>query len=114
MRQRNLLQELYDRCGCRSVFIIEDIASMCSLMGVAKMTISKLNECNLHTAAVFKPAFVSPSMAYGNVRDIRPQQEQPGVLLQWIFPLLTLLGTAAAMWFVVTDGWFQLFGFWAP
>lgn len=34
-------------------------------------------------------------------------------LLEWVVPLLTLIGTAAAMWFVVTDGWFQLFGFWA-
>ncbi len=34
-------------------------------------------------------------------------------LLEWVVPLLTLVGTAAAMWFVVTDGWFQLFGFWA-
>ena len=34
-------------------------------------------------------------------------------LLDWVVPLLTLIGTAAAMWFVVTDGWFQLFGFWA-
>ena len=37
----------------------------------------------------------------------------PDWILKWLFPLLTVLGTAAAMWFVVSDGWFQLFGFWA-
>jgi hypothetical protein len=36
-----------------------------------------------------------------------------GRLLDVVVPMLILLATAAAMWFVVTDGWFQLVGFWA-
>ncbi|HWC18717.1 MAG TPA: hypothetical protein VG498_17025 [Terriglobales bacterium] len=74
------------------------------------MTVSKLSECRLYSSAVIKPAAAFPVFRLDSTRV--PGQEEAGIFQRWILPLLTLLGTIAAMWFVVGDGWFQLFGFW--
>ena len=74
------------------------------------MTVSKLSECRLYSSAVIKPAAAFP--AFGWTQPKSASQEEAGIFQKWILPLLTLLGTIAAMWFVVGDGWFQLLGFW--
>lgn len=75
------------------------------------MTVSKLSECHLYSSAVIKPAAAHAVFAWAQPATTSGQ-DRPGVFQKWILPLVTLLGTIAAMWFVVGDGWFQLFGFW--
>ncbi len=75
------------------------------------MTVSKLSECYLYSSAVIKPRIASSPLGWTQAAT-SSTHEEPGVLQKWILPVLTLLGTIAAMWFVVGDGWLQLFGFW--
>ena len=75
------------------------------------MTVSKLSECYLYSSAVIKPTIASRAMAWTQPAT-SSTHEEPGAFQKWILPVLTLLGTIAAMWFVVGDGWLQLFGFW--
>jgi len=100
-----LLQDLYDCFPKGGVLILEETSRR------AVMTVSKLSECYLYSSAVIKPTVASTALALTQPA-ICSTHEEPGVLQKWILPVLTLLGTIAAMWFVVGDGWFQLFGFW--
>jgi len=100
-----VLQDLYDcfpNCG---VLIQEETSRR------AVMTVSKLSECYLYSSTVIKPKIRSTALAWTQPATCSTHEE-PGLLQKWILPVLTLLGTIAAMWFVVGDGWLQLFGFW--
>ena len=70
------------------------------------MAVGKLHASPLYAAPVLLP----PVAPISNRRVKRKSRKDR--LLEWVIPILTLIATALAMWFVVTDGWFQLFGFW--
>jgi hypothetical protein len=81
------------------------------------MTIAKLIASPVYYERVFRPVPVTPvaTIVRGrfNSRSTTQKRNSTDWVQEWIVPVLTLVGTAAAMWFVVTEGWFQLFGFWA-
>jgi hypothetical protein len=80
------------------------------------MTIAKLIASPVYYERVFRPVPVTPIATIARDRsNSRATQKGNSTewVQEWIVPVLTLVGTAAAMWFVVTEGWFQLFGFWA-
>lgn len=71
------------------------------------MAVGKLQASPMYVAPVLLP----PAALVSNRRVKRKSRKEE--MLEWVIPILTLIATALAMWFVVTDGWFQLFGFWA-
>lgn len=80
------------------------------------MTIAKLIASPVYYERVFRPVPVRPIATIArpgsDSRLTTPKRNSTDRVREWIVPVLTLIGTAAAMWFVVTEGWFQLFGFW--
>ena len=81
------------------------------------MTLAKLTASPVYYATVLQP--VSRDDRCGiESRSIvcsllPPKQADSNPLKEWLVTVLTIVGTAAAMWFVLTEGWFQLFGPWA-
>ena len=79
------------------------------------MTLATLGDSPMYADTVLRPSPSATSVVYGSFRNEMGNRRNPdqSSKFEWIIPVLTLLGTAGAMWFVVTDGWFQLFGLWA-
>ena len=80
------------------------------------MTLAIFRGTPIYAATVLYPCPARKNPSYHDLRLIvsdmpkRPPLKKSA--MGWIVPFLTLLGTAGAMWFVVTDGWFQLVGLW--
>jgi hypothetical protein len=82
------------------------------------MTIARLSASPLYVQRVLRLEVEGTQVSFlpwrPDQRRCKPvRQSTAEVMLEWFVPVLTLLGTAAAMWFVLSDGWFQLFGLWA-
>ena len=81
------------------------------------MTIAKLIASPVYYERVFRQVPITPSTTIArsrsDSRSTTQKRKSTDWIQEWIVPVLTLIGTAAAMWFVVTEGWIQLFGFWA-
>jgi hypothetical protein len=86
-----------------------------SLLGVF-MAVGKLNSSSFYFAHL-QSAPIARTSTNARLAGSQGPVSSPQTLAQrvqgWIVPILTLIGTAGAMWFVVTDGWFRLFGFWS-
>ena len=78
-------------------------------MAVGKLNASSFYFARLESASIPR---TSPTASLTQ-KELSTPQTRAEQIQEWILPMLTLIGTAAAMWFVVTDGWFQLFGFWS-
>jgi hypothetical protein len=80
------------------------------------MTVCKFVASPVYYQRVLRPTPVTSITSIGRdrseSRSATKKRKATHWTWDWIVPVLTLIGTAAAMWFVVTEGWFQLFGFW--
>jgi hypothetical protein len=81
------------------------------------MTLATLSNTPMYAGTVLYPALPRKILSHRGLRLIgaenhsgRPNKTS---IMEWVIPILALIGTAGAMWFVVTNGWFQLCGFWA-
>ena len=80
-------------------------------MAVGKLNASPFYFAHLQAASL--PRTAATASLIEKEQALSTSQTRAERIQEWILPVLTLIGTAAAMWFVVTDGWFQLFGFWS-
>jgi len=76
------------------------------------MTVAKQMASPVYFGTVLRP----PSLPASTKPRVQSRQSADrstaNRLLEGLLTLLIAMATAASMWFVVTDGWFRLFGFW--
>lgn len=84
------------------------------------MTIARLSASPLYVERVLRrpkaPANLQISFSRGFAYQHLHSRRRPTTaetIVEWFVPVLTLLGTVAAMWFVASDGWFQLCTLWS-
>ena len=76
------------------------------------MTVAKLMASPVYFGTVLRPPSLPTSIKPRVQSPQSAERSTAGRVLEGLFTLLIAVATAASMWFVVTDGWFRLFGFW--